>query len=64
MYSANFSPNPDNALDVLAFLLCPIRAFAPNGDDAELEAAERMIAPAKAEAVRRWHAGHLARHSN
>ena len=61
IYSSQYEPDPDDALDVLAFVLCPVRAFAPTGDADELEAAELMIAPAKAEAVKRWHAGFLAR---
>ena len=54
IYSAEYAPDPYDALDVLAFVLCPVRAFAPTGDPAELEAAAEMIAPAKEEAIRRW----------
>lgn len=56
LYSSDFSPDPHDALDVLAFILCPVAAFAPGGDADELAAAAEMIGPAKAEAVRRWHA--------
>jgi hypothetical protein len=64
IYTAEYAPDPYDALDVLAFVLCPVRVFAPSGDAAELAAAEEMIGPAKAEAVRRWHEGHVARSSN
>jgi hypothetical protein len=55
LFSSQFTPDPTDALDVLAFILCPLAAFAPSGDEAELEAVAALIAPAKAEAVRRWH---------
>jgi hypothetical protein len=64
IYSTEYAPDPYDALDVLAFVLCPVRAFAPTGDAAELEAAAEMIGPAKAEAVRRWHEGFVSRRSN
>ena len=64
IYSAEYAPDPYDALDVLAFVLCPIRAFAPTGDAAELEAAAEMIGPAKAEAIRRWHEQRVTRTVN
>jgi hypothetical protein len=54
-YSSGLAPNPHDALDVLAFVLCPLRAFAPTGEAAEMEAVAELIGPAKAEAARRWH---------
>ncbi|RMH39450.1 MAG: hypothetical protein D6689_16525 [Deltaproteobacteria bacterium] len=64
IFSADYSPDPYDALDVLAFVLCPVRAFAPTGDAAELEAAAELIGPAKAEAVRRWHEQFVSRTAN
>lgn len=64
IYSADFAPDPGDALDVLAFVLCPVRAFAPTGDAAELEAAAQMIGPAKEEAIRRWQEFRLLREVN
>jgi hypothetical protein len=54
VYSSGFTPNPHDARDVLAFVLCPLKAFAPGADDEEIEAVAEMIGPAKEEAVRRW----------
>lgn len=54
VYSSGFEPNPHDARDVLAFVLCPVGVFAPAGDQAELDAVAEMIAPAKEEAIRRW----------
>ena len=64
VYSSGFSPDPSDPLDVLAFVLCPIAAFAPSGDEEELAAVAELIAPAKAEAVRRWHETYLANRRN
>jgi hypothetical protein len=58
VYSSNFEPNPHDALDVLAFILCPLRVFAPTGEASELQAVAELIGPAKAEAVRRWYEAH------
>jgi hypothetical protein len=60
LYQSSMTPDPRSALDVLAFVLCPIEAFAPAGDADELAAVAQLIAPAKAEAIRRWYAGHRA----
>lgn len=56
VYASGFSPDPQSALDVLAFVLCPPEVFAPTGDPDEIAAVAELIEPAKAEAVRRWHA--------
>jgi hypothetical protein len=55
VYSSAYAPDPGNARDVLAFVLTPIAAFAPGGDDAELAAVAELLGTAKLEAVRRWH---------
>jgi NTP pyrophosphatase (non-canonical NTP hydrolase) len=49
-----FRPNPEDALDVLAFVLCPANVFAPDGDEAELEVVREIMRPAKSEAIKRW----------
>jgi hypothetical protein len=54
VYSSGFAPDPNSARDVLAFVLCPLEAFAPGADADEIEAVAEMIGPAKEEAVRRW----------
>jgi hypothetical protein len=56
VYASGFLPDPESALDVLAFVLCPPEVFAPTGDPDEIAAVAELIEPAKAEAVRRWHA--------
>ena len=60
LYQSSMTPDPRSARDVLAFVLCPIEAFAPAGDEDELAAVEQLIQPAKIEAVRRWYSGHTA----
>jgi hypothetical protein len=52
--NTGFAPDPENALDVLAFVLCPARAFAPKGDARELAAVRELMRPMKAEACRRF----------
>jgi hypothetical protein len=59
LFSSSFTPDPFDARDVLAFVLCPMAAFAPSGDADEIEAVTALIAPAKAEAARRWHEAHF-----
>lgn len=58
LYQSAMTPDPRSALDVLAFVLCPLEAFAPAGDADELAAVEELIQPAKIEAVVRWYAMH------
>ena len=48
------TPDPESALDVLAFVLCPAHAFAPQGSARELAAVREMMRPMKAEACRRF----------
>jgi hypothetical protein len=54
VYSSGFEPNPHDALDVLAFVLCSPQVFVPGGDQAEMDAIAELIQPAKEEAIRRW----------
>ena len=54
LFSSSYQPNPRSALDVLAFVLTPIGAFASNPD--ELEAVAVILGAAKCEAIERWHA--------
>ena len=54
VYSSGFEPDPNDALDVLAFVLCPATVFAPAGSEAERAAIAEMLGPAKEEAIRRW----------
>jgi hypothetical protein len=56
-----FAPDPEDAADVLAFVLCPAQAFAPAGDAEELEAVGELMLPIKAEAIRRWSVAAAAR---
>jgi predicted ATP-grasp superfamily ATP-dependent carboligase len=52
LYSSTFQPDPRSALDVLAFVLTPIAAFA--SDPEELEAVAELLGSAKTEAIERW----------
>ena len=52
LYSSTYQPDPRNALDVLAFVLTPVEAFASNPD--ELEAVAEILGAAKSEAIERW----------
>lgn len=53
LFSSSYQPNPRSALDVLAFVLTPIGAFA--SDPEELEAVAEILGAAKCEAIERWH---------
>jgi hypothetical protein len=53
LFSSTYQPNPQSALDVLAFVLTPVGAFASDPD--ELEAVAEILSAAKYEAVERWH---------
>ena len=64
LYSSDFTPDPHDAVDVLAFVLCPLRVFAPSGDESEIQAVAELIGPAKAEAVRRWYEAHREQQLN
>ncbi|HEX2686206.1 MAG TPA: hypothetical protein VHN14_06290 [Kofleriaceae bacterium] len=52
LFSSSYRPNPRSALDVLAFVLTPIDAFARSPD--ELEAVAVILSAAKSEAIERW----------
>ena len=56
LFSSTYQPNPRSALDVLAFVLTPVDAFA-NGPD-EREAVSAILDAAKSEAIARWHSLH------
>ena len=52
LFTSTYQPNPRDALDVLAFVLTPIEAFASGADEREAVAA--LLGAAKHEAVERW----------
>ncbi len=52
LYSSTYQPDPKSALDVLAFVLTPIAAFANDPD--EIEAVAEILGAAKTEAIERW----------
>lgn len=52
LFTSTYTPDPKSALDVLAFVLTPIEAFASDPD--EREAVAELLGAAKAEAIERW----------
>jgi hypothetical protein len=52
MFNSTYQPNPRSALDVLAFVLTPVGAFASDPD--ELEAVAMILGAAKSRAIERW----------
>lgn len=52
LFTSTYTPDPKRALDVLAFVLTPIGAFASDPD--ELEAVAELLGAAKSEAIERW----------
>jgi hypothetical protein len=62
LFSSTYQPNPQSALDVLAFVLTPIGAFATDPD--ELEAVAEILGAAKTEAIERWHSLRTRSRSN
>jgi len=52
LFSSSYQPNPRSALDVLAFVLTPVDAFASDPD--EIEAVAVILGAAKCEAIERW----------
>ncbi len=52
LFTSTYTPDPKRALDVLAFVLTPIEAFAPDPDERELVA--EILGAAKTEAIERW----------
>jgi hypothetical protein len=55
LYSSTFQPDPAKALDVLAFVLTPVEAFASIDQPEEREAVAELLDSAKAEAIKRWY---------
>ncbi len=62
LFSSSYQPNPTSALDVLAFVLTPVGAFASDPD--ELEAVAEILGAAKCEAIERWQSLRSLSHSN
>ena len=62
LFSSTYQPNPRNALDVLAFVLTPVGAFASGPD--EIEAVTAILGAAKSEAIERWQSLHSESRSN
>jgi len=60
VYSSSYQPDPKSALDVLAFVLTPVSAFATADDPDELAAVTEMLDAAKRQALERWFALHGA----
>ena len=58
LYTSSYSPDPESALDVLAFVLTPVLAFASADDPDELEAVTELLDSAKEEAIKRWYSLH------
>lgn len=56
LFTSTYTPDPKSALDVLAFVLTPIEAFASDPD--ELEAVAEILNAAKSEAIERWQSLH------
>jgi hypothetical protein len=54
LYSSTYQPDPRRAIDVLAFVLTPVEAFAT--DPEELEVVAELLGAAKSEAIERWQA--------
>jgi hypothetical protein len=54
LYSSPYAPDPKSALDVLAFVLTPVEAFASPDDPDEMAAVAELLGSAKEEAIQRW----------
>lgn len=52
LFTTKYEPAFGRALDVLAFVLTPSRAFASNAD--ELVEIENVLLPAKRRAIAQW----------
>jgi hypothetical protein len=55
LYTSSYQPDPKSALDVLAFVLTPVEAFASIDEPEERQAVEELLDSAKAEAIKRWY---------
>ena len=49
-------PDPEDAVDVLAFVLCPAGVFAPECEASELADLRELLLPIKQAAIDRWQA--------
>ena len=56
LYTSTYAPDPKSALDVLAFVLTPVEAFASVDDPEERAAVAELLGSAKQEAIERWFA--------
>lgn len=64
VFTSAIEPDPHDPVAVLAFVFCPPGVFAPAADEGERQAVAELMAPAKAEAVRRWYEAVLASRLN
>lgn len=64
IYNSGIAPDPYSAIDVLAFIFCSPAVFVPVADESERDAVAELMAPAKAEAARRWYEAYMARLRN
>jgi hypothetical protein len=55
LYTSTYQPDPKSAIDVLAFVLTPVEAFATIDQPEEREAVAELLDSAKAEAIKRWY---------
>jgi hypothetical protein len=62
VFTSRYAPDPRRALDVLAFVLTPVSAFAAVDDPEELAAVAELLGSAKAEAIERWLSLHREAH--
>jgi len=54
LYTSSHAPDPASAVDVLAFILAPTKAFVR--DESDRETVTHYLGIAKAEAAARWQA--------
>ena len=54
LYTSEYQPDPKSAIDVLAFVLTPVEAFANPSDEGERAAVAELLGSAKQEAVERY----------
>ena len=62
LFSSTYQPDPESALDVLAFVLTPVQAFAT--DPEELAVVAELLGAAKSEAIERWRRLHAQTQHN
>jgi len=61
---AGVTPDPESAVDVLAFVLCPVSVFAPDCDADELDSLREIMVPLKRAAIERWQEAARQRHKS